>query len=63
MTTVVLKPIGDARVLDPATMPPQPLPKAGKPVTLDTYWRRRIAAKEVEIVSTAAVKSAQKKGA
>ncbi|SBW12007.1 conserved hypothetical protein [uncultured Alphaproteobacteria bacterium] len=63
MTTVVLKPVGGLRVLDPATMPPEPLPKTGKPVTLDTYWRRRLAAKEVEIVSTAAEKSAQKKGA
>lgn len=63
MTTVVLKPVDGLRVLDPATMPPRPLPETGKPVPLDTYWRRRLAAKEVEIVPTAAVKSAQKKGA
>ncbi len=58
MTTVVLKPKAGLRVLDPATMPPAPLPPEGKPVELNTYWRRRLAAGEVETVTTQKKKGA-----
>lgn len=52
MNTICVKPVlvdgKPARVLDPSTFPPSPLPAWGKEVPLDTYWRRRLAAGEVE---------------
>ncbi len=42
MTIVHLVPVNGARVLDPGTQPPTPLPEEGRKVALSTYWRRRI---------------------
>jgi len=43
-----LRPVGEARVLDPGTNPPTPLPPEGKAVEDSPFWRRRLRAKEVE---------------
>lgn len=48
--TLLIRPVGDARVLDPATNPPTVLPPEGKAVEDSPYWRRRMRAKEVEEV-------------
>ena len=46
---VIVKPKAGKRVLDPATIPPSPLPEKGKRVVEDSYWLRRELAGEVEI--------------
>ena len=45
---VKIKPVGKKRVLDPATK--TPIPENGVSVELTTYWRRRAASGEVEII-------------
>jgi len=63
MKTICVKPVlvdgKPARVLDPATSPPSPLPAWGKEVAHDTYWRRRLAAREVEETTAAAIEKAR----
>lgn len=44
-----LKPVGDLKVIDPATG--QRLPKEGKTVPATKYWYRRLADEEVELVT------------
>ena len=46
---VKIKTVGKKRVLDPATK--TPIPENGVSVELTTYWRRRIAAGEIEIIT------------
>ena len=48
MDTMHLGPVGDARVLDPATN--RPLPQEGATVTRSQYWLRRIRSGEVQVV-------------
>lgn len=47
---VIVKPKAGKRVLDPATIPPSPLPEKGKRVVEDSYWLRREMAGEVEFL-------------
>jgi len=46
LTTIVLKPAPGRMVRDPVTR--RPLAADGEPVELDTFWRRRLAAGDVE---------------
>ena len=46
-----VRPVNGARVLDPDAVPvPAPLPAEGKMVMDTPFWRRRLKAKEVELV-------------
>lgn len=46
-----LRPVNGARVLDPDAVPvPEALPAEGKMVVDTPFWRRRLKAKEVELV-------------
>lgn len=46
-----LRPVNGGRVLDPDAVPvPEALPAEGKMVVDTPYWRRRLKAKEVELV-------------
>lgn len=58
MSTIIIKPVKGARVLDPDQIPPRPLPAEGAKVRDCLYWRRRLAEGVVEQVS---VKAAGKK--
>lgn len=46
---IYVTPLRGMRVLDPATMPPAPLPETGKYVEDSSYWRRRKTTREVSI--------------
>lgn len=50
MQVVTIKPQPGTRVVDPVTR--QAIPISGCSVTLDKYWRRRIASGEVELLET-----------
>lgn len=46
-----VRPVNGARVLDPDAVPvPEALPADGKMVVDKPFWRRRLKAKEVELV-------------
>lgn len=47
---IIVKPKPGKRVLDPATVPPSPLPEEGRRVVEEPYWLRRAMAGEVEIL-------------
>lgn len=50
-----------ARVLDPDALPvPEALPVEGKMVVDKPFWRRRLKAKEVELVTALATKTTKK---
>jgi hypothetical protein len=49
-----VRPVNGARVLDPDAVPvPEPLSADGKMVVDTPFWRRRLKAKEVELVPEA----------
>lgn len=49
-----VRPVNGGRVLDPDAVPvPVPLPAEGKIVVDKPYWRRRLRAREVEMVPAA----------
>lgn len=49
-----VRPVNGARVLDPDAVPvPEALPADGKMVVDKPFWRRRLKAKEVELVTEA----------
>lgn len=49
-----VRPVNGARVLDPDAVPvPEALPAGGKMVVDKPFWRRRLKAKEVEMVTDA----------
>lgn len=48
MTKVLVKPLNNAVLIDPSSN--QTVPKDGVKVKLDTYWRRRIADGDAEVV-------------
>ena len=53
MKFAILKPAEGCRVKDPRDY--SLLPESGRRVRMDTYWRRRIADKSVEVLSSLAV--------
>jgi hypothetical protein len=59
MKIVHIRPVNGSRVLDPVQN--LPLPEEGQPVELTTYWKRRLAAGEVEIVKTGGDNKADKR--
>jgi hypothetical protein len=55
-----VRPVNGARVLDPDAVPaPDALPADGKMVVDKPFWRRRLKAKEVELVKAPATKTAK----
>lgn len=55
-----LRPVNGSRVLDPDAVPvPEALPVAGKMVADTPYWRRRLKAREVELVPEAGTSGAE----
>ena len=53
-----VRPVNGARVLDPDAVPvPEALPVGGKMVVDKPFWRRRLKAKEVELVKEPAMKT------
>jgi hypothetical protein len=55
-----VRPVNDARVLDPDAVPvPEALPADGKMVEDTPFWRRRLKAKEVELVPAPVAEAAQ----
>jgi len=57
-----VRPVNGARVLDPDAVPvPEALPAEGKMVEDKPFWRRRLKAKEVELVAASATTKTTKK--
>lgn len=55
---MLVRPVNGARVLDPDALPvPEAVPAEGKMVVDKPYWRRRLKAKEVELVTAPAAKT------
>ena len=53
-----IRPVNGARVLDPDAVPvPEALPADGKMVVDKPFWRRRLKAKEVELVTAPVAKT------
>lgn len=53
INSLFIKPVNGARVLNPHTSPPSPLPAEGLRVANSSYWQRRLADGVVELAAPA----------